>query len=369
MSKFANRVRETTVTTGTGTLSLGGAFDASYQTFVAGIGNGKACIYTVRHQDASVGEWEVGLGVVTDASPDTLSRVKILASSNSGSAVNFSAGTKDVFVAWTAWHADNVHQIPRRVKCATTANGALATAYENGDTVDGVTLATGDRILLKNQSTASENGVYLVAASGSPARVVDLYAGDGAAGLLIGVEQGSVNADTVWLCTANSGSDVVGTNNLSFVPAVIGPAGATDNALARYDATSGGKLQDGTWIQSDNGKLYGPASATEPKDDVDGATITLDWNWNRHQVTLGGNRTIACSSVTLGQAIKLRLIQDGTGSRTVTWPANIYWPGGVAPTLTTTANRWDVIVLECIAIDAYGVPSYEGYIAGQNFGA
>jgi hypothetical protein len=59
------------------------------------------------------------------------------------------------------------------VVAATTANITLATAVENGDVLDGVTLATGNRILVKNQSTASENGIYVVAASGAPSRATD----------------------------------------------------------------------------------------------------------------------------------------------------------------------------------------------------
>ena len=54
------------------------------------------------------------------------------------------------------------------VRVATTANGTLSSAFANGQTVDGVTLATNDRILLKNQSTGSENGIYTVNASGAP---------------------------------------------------------------------------------------------------------------------------------------------------------------------------------------------------------
>src|SRR5687768_15275521 len=61
----------------------------------------------------------------------------------------------------------------RSVRVATTTNGALATAYANGQTVDGVTLVTGDRILLKNQTAGAENGIYVVAASGAPARATD----------------------------------------------------------------------------------------------------------------------------------------------------------------------------------------------------
>lgn len=99
MPVYADRVKETTTTTGTGTLSLSGA-PTGYRTFVAGAGNGSVVPYCIAHQ--SNGEWEVGLGTVTDGSPDTLSRDTVKASSNSNAAVNFSAGTKDVFLTITA---------------------------------------------------------------------------------------------------------------------------------------------------------------------------------------------------------------------------------------------------------------------------
>lgn len=105
MALLADRVKETTTTTGTGTLNLDGAV-TGYRTFVAGIGTGNTCYYACVAQ--SPGEWEVGVGTVTDATPDTLSRDTILASSNGGSAVNFSAGTKDVFVTFPAGAATPV---------------------------------------------------------------------------------------------------------------------------------------------------------------------------------------------------------------------------------------------------------------------
>ena len=89
-----DRVKETTTTTGTGTVNLAGAA-TGFETFVAGIGNSNTCYYAIVHQSAA--EFEVGLGTVTDASPDTLARTTVISSSNSDSAVNFSAGTKDVF--------------------------------------------------------------------------------------------------------------------------------------------------------------------------------------------------------------------------------------------------------------------------------
>ena len=94
-----DRVKETSTTTGTGTLNLSGAV-SGFQTFVAGIGNGNTTYYAIVNRDES--EWETGVGTVTDASTDTLARTTVIASSNSDSAVDFSAGTKDVFTTLPA---------------------------------------------------------------------------------------------------------------------------------------------------------------------------------------------------------------------------------------------------------------------------
>ena len=99
-------------------------------------------------------------------------------------------------------------------KAATTGNITISTALNNGDTLDGVTLATNDRVLVKDQSTASQNGIYIVGSS--PARADDLAAGSDAAGMFTFVEQGTVNADNGFVCTSNKGSAVVGTNNLTY---------------------------------------------------------------------------------------------------------------------------------------------------------
>ena len=92
---LADRVQETTTTTGTGTVTLAGAA-TGYQTFAA-VGDGNSTYYTI----TGTTEWEVGIGTYT-ASGTTLSRTTVLSSSNSGSLVNFSAGTKNVFVTYPA---------------------------------------------------------------------------------------------------------------------------------------------------------------------------------------------------------------------------------------------------------------------------
>ena len=100
-----DRVKETTTTTGTGTINLGGA-QTNFETFVAGIGNSNTTYYAIVHR--SNAEFEIGLGTITDAAPDTLARSTIISSSNSDSAVDFSAGTKDVFCTMPASKA--VHE-------------------------------------------------------------------------------------------------------------------------------------------------------------------------------------------------------------------------------------------------------------------
>jgi len=102
------------------------------------------------------------------------------------------------------------------VRVATTASGTLASAFDNASTVDGVTLATGDRIFLKNQSTASENGIYTVNASGAPTRATDFDASsEVSGGTFTFVEEGTTNADSGWVVT-NNGDVTVGTTGLTF---------------------------------------------------------------------------------------------------------------------------------------------------------
>ena len=89
-----DRVKETSTTTGTGTFSLAGA-EVGFESFVSGIGTTNSTFYAISNDGKN--EFEVGIGTVTDATPDTLSRTTIISSSNSDSLVNFSAGTKTVF--------------------------------------------------------------------------------------------------------------------------------------------------------------------------------------------------------------------------------------------------------------------------------
>ena len=91
---LADRVREQSNTSGTGTFTLSGAV-TGYQTFSSAIGNGNTCYYTISNPGTT--EWEVGVGTV---GAGTLARTTVLSSSNAGSIVTFTSGTKDVFVTY-----------------------------------------------------------------------------------------------------------------------------------------------------------------------------------------------------------------------------------------------------------------------------
>lgn len=98
----------------------------------------------------------------------------------------------------------------------------------------------------------------------------------------------------------------------------------------------------------------------------DGATVTIDWSAEAkgvlRSIELGGNRTIAFTNPTVGQLIMLRVVQDSTGSRTLTWPGTIKWPSATEPTLTTTGNRVDSFAFVCTV--AGGSPEFDGYFLG-----
>jgi len=126
--------------------------------------------------------------------------------------------------------------VKQSVRVATTATGALASAYENGDTVDGVTLATGDRILIKNQSTASENGIYVVNSSGAPTRATDAdTSAEVNPGMFVFVEEGTTNADTGWVLTTNA-PITLGTTGLTFAKFSASPSAGT---VVKYAADVG----------------------------------------------------------------------------------------------------------------------------------
>ena len=135
---IADRVRETTLTTGTGTVTLAGAY-TGFQTFSAGIGSGNSTYYAIAN--VAAGQWEVGIGTYTSGA-NTLSRTTVLASSNAGSLVNFTNTPNDVFVTQPAERALYVSSGGTGLTSGVAAFTANGVAYASSTTG----LATGSAL-------------------------------------------------------------------------------------------------------------------------------------------------------------------------------------------------------------------------------
>lgn len=144
------------------------------------------------------------------------------------------------------------------VRVATTATGVLATAYENGDTLDGITLATGDRILLKNQSSASENGIYIVAVSGAPTRASDLSASAEFNNATVYVTDGTVGSGTEWTQTAKN--PTVGSTSIVWVQKSSGTAYTAGGGLTDTAGTFAVGAGNGITVNADDVALASSAA-------------------------------------------------------------------------------------------------------------
>jgi hypothetical protein len=148
----------------------------------------------------------------------------------------------------TKTYVDNlVTGLKTRIICraASTANVVIASALENADTLDGVTLVTGDRVLLKNQTTDSQNGIYTVVASGSASRDTEFDTITELAGQLVIIQEGTVNADTFHLCTTDT-SATLGTTSITFTQVTPSNSGTVTSVVAGTGLTGGTITSSGT---------------------------------------------------------------------------------------------------------------------------
>lgn len=162
-------------------------------------------------------------------------------------------------------------EIKQSARAATIANGTLASAFANGSVIDTVTLVTGDRILIKNQTTQTENGIYVVNAAGAPTRSTDVLTPN----TFIFVEEGG-QQDTSWMIT-NNGAIVIGTTNI--VWAQFGAPGGVSGTTNRITVTGNvidiaatyvgqtslttlGTIGTGTWNGAAIPILYGGTGQT-----------------------------------------------------------------------------------------------------------
>ena len=149
--------------------------------------------------------------------------------------------------------ANGVEFVPQSwkapVRLATVVDGTFASAFEDGDSIDGVALVTGDRILLKNQTAGEENGIYVVEATGAPTRAIDFDAdADAVLGAVIPIIEGDTQGKTSWMHTT-TGAITLDTTSLTFIkmepvigmmPLVLGTLRllATDEIAGLLDNTT-----------------------------------------------------------------------------------------------------------------------------------
>lgn len=218
--KEYSRIVELTSSTGTGDLLLDGAV-SGYREFADHYANLDTAFVLV----TGGADWELFTGTFT-LSTNTLARTTMIASTNANAAVNWGIGDKTVRVVQPGWSDLTAAQLLAllsilgivggavSVRAATTANITIATALNNGDPLDGVTLATGELVLVKDQSSTAENDIYEVGTS--PARWTRFGAYDAHPGVIVTVQEGTTNADRSYLCTSNKGG-TLGSTAITFV--------------------------------------------------------------------------------------------------------------------------------------------------------
>lgn len=162
---YADRVQETSTTTGTGTYDLAGA-NTGYQTFVAGAGDAS----TVTYLATDGTDWEVGTGVVTDAATDTLSRASILSSSNGGAAVNWGAGTKTISLTLPAANFQAAESFPKYAvisdtKASSTDGGTFTSGSDQTRVLNTVDSDPDSIVSLSTNQFTLAAGTYLIRAS------------------------------------------------------------------------------------------------------------------------------------------------------------------------------------------------------------
>ena len=217
------------------------------------------------------------------------------------------------------------------VRAATTANITLASDLENGDTLDGVTLATGDRVLVKNQSTGSENGIYVVAASGAPTRSTDCdTAAELTSNFAVFVEEGTANADQGYVLT-NDGAITVGTTALSFTQFTgLGQVTAGDG-LSKTGNTLNVTTGTGISISGDAVTNTGVLSITGTANQISATAST-------GAITLSGPQDLHSGATPTFSAIT---ISNAASATAITLPdASLGSATGTAAASATTIDTW-----------------------------
>ena len=310
-----DRVKETTSTTGTGAISLGGAV-ANFQAFSAVLSNADTTYYAI--VDTTNTAFEVGLGTYA-SSGNTLTRTTVLESSNSGSAVNLSAGSKTIFIAYPAEKA----------------------VYEESD---GSVLIENLELNANFIKSTDTNGNIQLFPNGTG--FTELY--------------GNTNAGTIrFNCESNShGVTVQGPAHSAAATYTV----KLPNTLGLTQA-SGLVTSDANGVVSfDNGTIDESTTITSSSN---AATLNLrDGNSFLHDLTENVTYTFSNPAASGKVSMFVLKIIQGSSARVITWPSSVDWAAATAPTLTATNDGVDVFVF--FTID--GGTTYYGFTAGQAMG-
>lgn len=253
---------------------------------------------------------------------------------NSNRIINLAEPVNDQDAA-TKYYVDAARSgldIKNSVRAATTAAITLASDLENGDTIDGVTLATGDRVLVKNQVDASENGIYVVAASGAPSRSTDAdQPAELNAGTFVFVEEGTVNDNTGFVVVSDNPL-TIGTDDIEWTLFSSSGTLIAGDGLSKNGYTLEVNTANGLQIASDNVELAPTVAGA-------GLTFTsgvVDVVGTANRITVNAN-DIDIASTYVGQTSITTLGTVTTG----TWNADIVQDAYVADNLTISGGTVD----------------------------
>ena len=297
-----DRVKETSTTTGTGTLNLSGAV-SGFETFVAGIADGNTTYYAIVNRDED--EWEVGLGTVTDASTDTLARTTVITSSNSDSAVDFSAGTKDVFCTLPASKAvfeDASSDVTLPNDLILGSDSAVLKFGADSDTTlthtdgTGLTLNSTNKLLFRdtglyiNSSTDGQLDIVADTEVQIAATTIDINGAVALNGAITGATDitlsGELDAATLDI---SGNADIDGTANLDNTD--IDGTLAVDGTTISLDATTSLNIDNSN---TSNGITIGTATSGVP----------ISIGHTTSEVTVNDNLTVT-GTLTLGSGAEL----------------------------------------------------------------
>ena len=223
-----------------------------------------------------------------------------------------------------------------RVRIATAVAGTLATSFANSQTVDGVTLATGDRILIKNQATTSENGIYTVNASGAPTRATDADAASKVSTAFVAIDQGTTLSGTYWYTTFKS-TDTVGTTGMNWVAFGTGGGAYTAPTLGSTLIPSGATVSIIAGLT-----LTTPVISTITNTGTLTLPTSTDTLVGRNTTDTLTNKTISGGTNTITGIVNASLVNSSLtiGSTSLSLGATVSTIAGLtltSPTLTTPA--------------------------------